>query len=85
MNQAILFPDRERWDEGQACIYFPVLLNGVCIECSVKRSWFVHQGLAEPDSSQSTLDLFKACRFDVEEAIEHYYRRNTDSEPLSLI
>lgn len=70
MNQSILFPDSERWNEEQQCIVFPAQQSGMLIECLVsleKLSTISGQALRSGDEA---LQQFRALRFDLEELAE---------------
>ena len=43
MNQAIHFPDRERWDEHQQAVCFPVLVQGMQLTCAIHGETLLHR------------------------------------------
>jgi hypothetical protein len=70
MNQSILFPDSESWNEERQCVLFPAQQSGMLIECLVsldKLSAMCGQTLRSGDDA---LQKFKALRFDLEELAE---------------
>ncbi|PWC09393.1 DUF1488 domain-containing protein [Brenneria roseae subsp. americana] len=74
MNQAIQFPDRERWDEVLQAICFPVLVNGFQQECLIGIEQLqLHYGNVSPEQF---LTLFRENRWDFEEMFEKLVRDN---------
>ncbi|PWC14826.1 DUF1488 domain-containing protein [Brenneria roseae subsp. roseae] len=74
MNQAIQFPDRERWDKALQAIRFPVLVNGFQQECLIGIEQLqLHYGNVNPEQF---LALFRENRWDFEEMFEKLVRDN---------
>lgn len=68
MNQAILFPDREEWDEEKQCIYFPALVGGFQVNCALSAESLVRR--FGGDTPFSWLESFRLHRWDLEEEAE---------------
>ena len=70
MNQAIQFPDRESINEQEKNIIFPVLIDGMLINCNISFSVLQrHFGYVNDDMEQIKL-LFSTHRWDIEEYVE---------------
>ena len=70
MNQSILFPDLQHWDEEQQVVVFFAQQNGALIECIISLSALeelAETPLAEPSEIMNT---FSQWRFDLEESAE---------------
>lgn len=70
MNQSILFPDLQHWDESKQAVVFFAQQNGALIECLVARQVLQElsgEALAE---SQHVMTVFSEWRFDLEELAE---------------
>ncbi|NOH97429.1 DUF1488 family protein [Vibrio sp. 99-70-13A1] len=70
MNQSILFPDIQDWDEASQSIIFPAQQSGALIECvmSIKElSQLSGKGIEDGDQA---LVVFSELRFDIEELAE---------------
>lgn len=65
MNQAIQFPDRERWDSESKVVCFPALVNGLILTCAITAET-LYQRFGEGEA----LQLFIANRWDLEEEAE---------------
>lgn len=74
MNQSILFPDLQYWDETQKQICFIAQLEGVNIKCYISAAKLAELNTfsKQPrvDESSAMLALFNALRFDVEDIAE---------------
>ncbi|EOC1289911.1 DUF1488 domain-containing protein [Cronobacter muytjensii] len=68
MNQAIQFPDREYWDEGQQAVCFPALVNGLVLTCAINKTALAARFSA--DTPQGWLAAFRQHRWDLEEEAE---------------
>ena len=62
MNQAIQFPDRERWDETILAVCFPTLVNGMQLTCAIKGDT-----LLQRFGGNDPLAVFRDNRWDLEE------------------
>ncbi|MGS0695834.1 DUF1488 domain-containing protein [Shewanella sp. 0m-4] len=75
MNQSILFPDLQDWDQLSQTVIFPVQVQGVNIECRISLAKLASLSstkiLAEElDIESKALALFEQYRFDIEEEVE---------------
>ncbi|MCL9783017.1 DUF1488 domain-containing protein [Vibrio sp. S4M6] len=70
MNQSILFPDEQRWNETLQAVVFPAQVSGLLVECVVTLERLSHLSGESIDSSQHALDCFLGLRFDLEELAE---------------
>ncbi len=43
VNQAILFPDREEWDDARQCLFFPALVGGFQVYCALSAEGLAHR------------------------------------------
>ncbi|KLV04995.1 DUF1488 domain-containing protein [Photobacterium ganghwense] len=70
MNQNILFPDLQQWDEQQQAVMFPAQQGGSLIACWVSLQWLV-QHCQQPLSTEAEImAAFGQYRFDLEEIAE---------------
>lgn len=70
MNQSILFPDLQSWDEQHKEMTFPAQLAGALIECVVTQAELEKLSGQTINNAQQALDLFVQYRFDLEELAE---------------
>jgi len=70
MNQSILFPDIQSWDEEQQAITFPAQQSGALIECFVRQAELEKISGQTIADKQQALDVFCQCRFELEELAE---------------
>lgn len=76
MNQSILFPDIQQWDEATSCIRFPAQQAGALIECKISFATLIQlnnaslNNSAKEDMAKRALVLFAQARFDIEELAE---------------
>lgn len=70
MNQSILFPDRQHWDEERAAVCFPAQQAGALIECVVSQAVLESYAQQSITSCQHAIELFEQWRFDLEEQAE---------------
>ena len=70
MNQAIIFPDEQRWSEELQAIVFPAQVSGLLIECLVKGDALSRLSGKNIDSPEQALTCFEELRFDLEELAE---------------
>ncbi|KFW99011.1 hypothetical protein KP22_20845 [Pectobacterium betavasculorum] len=68
MNQAIQFPDLEKWDDEVTAVRFPVLVNGFQQECLISAERLQHR--YGGDSPEQWLALFREHRWDLEDELE---------------
>ncbi len=70
MNQSILFPDIQSWDESSQSVNFPAQQSGALIECYVTKQKLVKMSGSDIQGEQQALEAFIALRFDLEEVAE---------------
>ena len=70
MNQSILFPDLQEWNEELQEIHFPAQVQGANIECRISLARLVQLEGREVQSQQEALKVFDAYRFDIEDEVE---------------
>ncbi|MCU7996053.1 DUF1488 domain-containing protein [Shewanella glacialipiscicola] len=74
MNQSILFPDLQYWDDAQRQICFMAQLQGMNIKCYISANKLaeLNDFSEQPSSGEAAamLALFDAVRFDAEEMAE---------------
>lgn len=68
MNQAILFPDREYWDDQHQAVCFPALVNGFQVMCGINGEIIASR--FGGDNKEAWLELFRFNRWDLEEEAE---------------
>ncbi len=81
MNQAIQFPDREKWDADAQCVRFPVLINGMLAECSISKDLLCRRY----GEAVEILDLFQNNRWDIEEEFEALIKQGLDESSVYLL
>ncbi len=70
MNQSILFPDIQSWDESSQSVNFPAQQSGALIECYVTKEKLSKMSGSNVEGEQQALEAFIALRFDLEEVAE---------------
>ncbi|MFT5234714.1 MAG: hypothetical protein ACI90A_000075 [Shewanella sp.] len=70
MNQSILFPDLQEWDQERQEIHFPVQVEGANIKCRVSLSRLAQLEGRAIQGKDDALKVFDAYRFDIEDEIE---------------
>ncbi|MGL5360184.1 MAG: DUF1488 domain-containing protein [Shewanella sp.] len=74
MNQSILFPDLQYWDDTQKRVCFIAQSQGMNIKCYISANTLaeLNDFSAQPstDEAAAMLALFDAVRFDAEELAE---------------
>ena len=70
MNQSILFPDIQDWDEESQSIIFPAQQAGALIECVVSIEELSRLSGKGVEESGQALAIFAELRFDIEELAE---------------
>ncbi|TCV91369.1 DUF1488 family protein [Biostraticola tofi] len=76
MNQSILFPDAERWDEARQAIIFPAQVNGFQVECLVSLDWLRRKYDAQ--TAAECLASFRLHRWDIEDLMEQCIKHHDD-------
>jgi len=75
VNQAILFPDRESWDEDKQAVCFPVLVQGMQLTCAIHGKTLLRRfGGSDP------LDIFCENRWDLEEEASDLIRDQQEND-----
>jgi len=77
MNQSIIFPDLQDWDEISQQVVFPAQCQGANIRCRISLVRLIAM-LDEPDMNELDKPLlgdeiiaaFERCRFDIEDVVE---------------
>ncbi|QCR34863.1 DUF1488 domain-containing protein [Nissabacter sp. SGAir0207] len=78
MNQAIHFPDDERWDDVKQCVVFRALVGGVLLHCALPfESMRQRFGANTPEQC---LALFRQHRWDLEEEAEVLIAQDREGE-----
>ncbi|WP_456296455.1 DUF1488 domain-containing protein [Vibrio sp. AK197] len=70
MNQSILFPDIQRWDEANKQVVFPAQQGGALIECYVSGDELEKISGYTIKTGEQALAVFEDCRFELEELAE---------------
>ncbi len=70
MNQSILFPDIQDWDEENQSITFPAQQSGVLIECVMSIEELSRLAGKDIEEGDQALVIFSELRFDIEELAE---------------
>ncbi|PSW11731.1 DUF1488 domain-containing protein [Photobacterium sanctipauli] len=70
MNQDILFPDIQSWDQKQQAVSFPAQQAGALITCWVSLDWLQQRASLQLENESDILATFSAHRFDLEELAE---------------
>ncbi len=70
MNQSILFPDLQEWDQELQQIHFPVQVQGVSIKCRVSLPRLAQLEGRTIQDKEDALKVFDTYRFDIEDEIE---------------
>ena len=70
MNQSILFPDMQSWDQVSQSINFAAQQAGALIECYVTKQKLEKLSGSQIETEQAAIDAFIDFRFDLEEIAE---------------
>ncbi|MDD1827333.1 DUF1488 domain-containing protein [Photobacterium sp. ZSDE20] len=70
MNQSILFPDIQDWDEESQSIVFPAQQSGALIKCAVSVEELSRLAGKDIEEAEQALAVFSELRFDIEELAE---------------
>ncbi|KGD74195.1 DUF1488 domain-containing protein [Pantoea vagans] len=71
MNQAIQFPDEESYDAELNAVCFPVLVNGMRLNCAISRD-----SLNSRFGEGEAMALFQHHRWDLEDEAEAAIRQD---------
>ncbi|MFB9215481.1 DUF1488 family protein [Vibrio sinaloensis] len=70
MNQSILFPDIQSWDEDKQAVLFSAQQAGALIQCMVSISELERLSGQTITGEKQALEVFSQYRFDLEELAE---------------
>ncbi|MGR5174420.1 DUF1488 domain-containing protein [Vibrio owensii] len=70
MNQSILFPDMQSWDEASQSVNFAAQQSGALIECYVTKQKLEKLSDSLIETEQVAIKVFTDYRFDLEEIAE---------------
>ncbi|MEZ9301139.1 DUF1488 domain-containing protein [Vibrio splendidus] len=70
MNQSILFPDIQDWDEENQSIIFSAQQSGALIECVMSIEELSRLAGKDIEEGDQALVIFSELRFDIEELAE---------------
>ncbi|EJN8561766.1 DUF1488 domain-containing protein [Vibrio alginolyticus] len=70
MNQSILFPDIQSWDEVSQSVNFSAQQSGALIECFVTKQKLEKLSGSLIETEQAAIKVFTDYRFDLEEMAE---------------
>lgn len=70
MNQSILFPDIQSWDEDKQAVLFSAQQAGALIPCLVSKTELEKLSGQTVENEQQALEVFSQYRFDLEELAE---------------
>ena len=85
MNQSILFPDIQSWDEVSQSVNFSAQQSGALIECFVTKQKLEKLSGSELDTEQAVLSAFIDYRFDLEEIAEELIEDEAFNEEGHII
>jgi len=78
VNQAILFPDREEWDDARQSICFPALVGGFQVNCALTGEALAYR--FGDDTPEYWLESFRRHRWDLEEEAEKAIREQQEDD-----
>ncbi|MGR5237357.1 DUF1488 domain-containing protein [Vibrio alfacsensis] len=70
MNQSILFPDMQSWDETSQSVNFAAQQAGALIECYITKQKLEKLMGSVIKTEQAAIEAFVDYRFDIEEMAE---------------
>ncbi len=70
MNQSILFPDIQDWDDALNGVKFPAQQTGALIECVASLEYLSSLASEPLTTTQQALAVFEQNRFEIEELAE---------------
>ncbi|TOG20808.1 DUF1488 domain-containing protein [Vibrio parahaemolyticus] len=85
MNQSILFPDMQSWDEVSQSVSFAAQQSGALIECFVTKQKLEKLSGSELDTEQAVIAAFIDYRFDLEEIAEELIEDEAFNEEGHII
>lgn len=85
MNQSILFPDMQSWDEVSQSVNFAAQQSGALIECYVTKQKLEKLSGSAIDNEQAAIAAFVDFRFDLEEIAEELIEDEAFNEEGHII
>jgi len=85
MNQSILFPDMQSWDEVSQSVNFAAQQSGALIECFVTKQKLEKLSGSVLNTEQAVIAAFIHCRFDLEEIAEELIEDEAFNEEGHII
>jgi len=85
MNQSILFPDIQSWDEVSQSVNFSAQQSGALIECFVTKQKLEKFCGSVFDTEQAVIAVFIDYRFDLEEMAEELIEDEAFNEEGHII
>lgn len=70
MNQSILFPDMQSWDNASQSVRFTAQQSGALIECFITKQKLEQLSGSVIEGEQIAINIFLDYRFDLEEIAE---------------
>lgn len=85
MNQSILFPDMQSWDEASQSVNFAAQQAGALIECYVTKHKLEKLSGLIIGNEQAAIEAFVENRFDLEEIAEELIEDEAFNEEGHII
>ncbi|CAH1599688.1 Transcriptional regulator [Vibrio jasicida] len=85
MNQSILFPDMQSWDEASQSVNFAAQQSGALIECYVTKQKLAKLSGSLIETEQAAIKVFTDYRFDLEEIAEELIEEEAFSDEGHII
>ncbi|BBL90336.1 DUF1488 domain-containing protein [Vibrio rotiferianus] len=85
MNQSILFPDMQSWDEVSQSVNFAAQQSGALIECYVTKQKLEKLSGSAIGDEQAAIEAFVDFRFDLEEIAEELIEDEAFNEEGHII
>ncbi len=85
MNQSILFPDIQLWDEVSQSVNFSAQQSGALIECFVTKQKLEKLSGSLIETEQAAIKVFTDYRFDLEEMAEELIEDEAFNEEGHII
>ena len=70
MNQSVLFPDLQDWDDTKQLVVFPAQVQGANIQCRISLSRLTKLYGEKLNGEAEVLAAFEVYRFDIEDKLE---------------
>lgn len=85
MNQSILFPDMQSWDEASQSVNFAAQQSGALIECYVTKQKLEKLSGSAIGDEQAAIEALVDFRFDLEEIAEELIEDEAFNEEGHII